>query len=180
MKNWWNYFALHLGTAWALGIYLFLVTVLGQFFLLLVPFFKIQLGIALQIIAFVPFYLSFPHLIARKTGDYLPENQDYYSSFGVAHFPGLVMLISFFLAYFNLKTSGIQDTILEEMDLWANSTVVSSGVLSFFLELMAKLPGALIQLLDDVLLFFILYEIGYFIMVVALERRRLKLVFRDV
>lgn len=180
MKHWWDYFLLHMATTWALGIYLFLVTLIGQSAIAFVPFFKIQLAILMQLIACVPFYFIFPDLIAKKTRDFLPENKQYYTAFFVTHFPTLVTLMSFLLAYFNLKTTGIQNILLEELDTFASYDGIGSMFIEFFLGSVTLLPAVLIKSLDNVLMYFILYQFSYLAMVVVLERRRLKLVFSKV
>ncbi len=178
MKKWLDYYLLHMATAWGLGIYLTVVLITVQFVLVLVPFFKIQIGLALQLFAYVPFFLMFPPMIAEKTGDYLPENANYYSAFALTHFFTFLSLGTLGLAYFNLKTSGIQAIVLAEMEQLVSYQ--GGGFLGVFLNLLTFLPVAFIQFLDDVLLFLFLYQITYLVMVIALERRRLKLVFQQI
>lgn len=179
MKNWFDYFLLHLGMAWSVILYLCVATFIGQIFVAMMPAFKIQATIVVQILAFIPFYLYFPKFVAPKTLQYVGGDAKYYSAMVGAHLPMLFLIFTFLIMYLNLKSSGVQEDIIASIEGLSDPSKFSfsdlslvSIVLTVVLKILGEAPIFLIGYIDN----FILNIVGYLclilVMMISVEWRR--------
>lgn len=158
------------------------VTFVGGFLVQVLPFLKTPVLLLFQVLAFLPFFFYLPPLLAEKTREIRRDTPHYYSGFFLAHFP-LFMVISILLnAYLNLSFSGMEESLLTELNNLASGTVLEGGdegIISYALSLILDVAGGVPSLILHYLSKFIRNLCLYFLLILGMimmtEGRRLSL-----
>lgn len=181
MKKWFDYFIFHAVSGASVIMLLLASALFGRFIIGFIPFLKVQTFILFQLVAFVPFFMIVPKEFAKRTREYLPENSNYYTAFGAAQFPLLMSMLCVLIAYVNLKTSGIQETMIAELNTMTNfegGYGLIGPLVGILLNILGGIPTVIIESLDNIILNFFFYLCMVLAMMVGVEKRRLSLVYQ--